>query len=222
MNKLTPLLFGLIFFLSGTLQAQSMYNHSFAAVAGTDSLTVTLQASFPFGAGEACPQMTWDRSQGGDTVYFRAYYFVGGVWPQLGCSQSDAVTLAWPFPGPCILSVQFFETNGAEVPMDTSAVDMPETVSICSMAIPEHTFPNFRVYPAPFVDHVKVIWDGPRLRNADIMLTDASGRSVFREQRTMESEGTIHFPKDLPPGNYLLSIEAEGIRSAIPLQRARR
>ncbi len=208
---------GLCFCFGTRLMATGMYGHSFSAVLQGDTLSVRLQADFVFGAGIVCPHLTWDCSPSGDTVHFRAFYFIGGTWPWAGCTRIDTVNMAWPETDPCVLAVQFFETNG----LDTTAVDSAESSWICSLAVPELPASSFLAFPDPFVDHVELVWEGPWPEMADFLLTDALGRVVYQERRAARKGVRLQFPQNLAPGNYLLRANSDRVFHSVLLHRAR-
>lgn len=201
------------------LNAQTFMPHPVSTDFDDGTLSVMLHASFVYGIGESCPDLSWETALTQDTVHLRAYYDVSGVWPWAGCDRYDTVVISPLDEGQCILSVDYFAIQGGSGVYDTVAVNASEVVFICSTGVPDREDASWSIYPTSFTDHIQLNVESPSNTEALIQLFNSQGQVVTQVKRSILTSERIQLPTDLSNGLYWLVINTKGKRSSLQLQR---
>ena len=205
--------------MSHQLYAQTFLPYPVSTDLEDGSLSVMLHAFFALGAGQTCPDLSWEATVAQDTVHLRAFYDASGVWPWAGCERYDTVVISPLEEGQCILSVDYFVIQGGSGGYDTVAVDPSEVVFFCSTGLPHREDASWSIYPTSFTDHIQLSLESPSNAEALIQLFNAQGQVVTQLRRSILASERIQLPRDLSNGPYWLVINTKGKRSSLQLQR---
>lgn len=132
------------------------------------------------------------------TAWNEPIRFIEGVGPN--------ISLIWAWKDPGFLStflvcsfendVKVFETsNGSFIDCNFSTI-----------SIDEHSLPNYRIYPNPFIDQFQIIFEGNDLQEkVDVSIISMTGAEIYREVLFNQREHYIS-TENLTSGFFLLTI----------------
>lgn len=181
-------------------------NHDLAGVeilnTSCDSLEVEVSTHFPYGAGTACPQLTgYTLKSGAGVITADLYYDISGVWPTLGCSQTNTISgLVTPGDYLQVRTNTIFEG-------DTTFAINDILFFYCATTGIEKTGNNrLMVYPNPFKETFAIKIRGNKIDDVTVSVYDIHGREMNIQRLTNAEEIEID-GRTLPAGIYYVSIK---------------
>ena len=132
------------------------------------------------------------------TAWNEPIRFIEGVGPN--------TSLIWAWKDPGFLSTFLVCSFENDIKVFETSNEGFIDCNFNTISVDEHSIPNFRIYPNPFIDQFQIIFEGNNLQEkVNISIISITGEEIYREVIFNQGEHYIS-TENIPSGFFVLTI----------------